>query len=148
MFRKAVLTVIICLLTAGLYSQEKESSVLKSAGIDTDQPGWGPAVLLNTIILRFNGDYSLLSAGVGVGGSYKWGGNDKTRYNYEAGIYIAPQFQASDNEDIGTVSVIAHITFWKYFGIGIGYDFWIKGDGVDRPKKDSSFFTLGYSVTY
>jgi hypothetical protein len=152
---KGALILIIIISISSLYAQDstisqkenERSSVRKiTLGSDSSGLGWDGSTLTNVGSFFFNGDYSLFSAGLGFGMSYKMESRHH-RYPYEIGLYIAPQFASSKQGDVAFVSGLIHFTCFKAFGIGLGYRFWNKGEGFVEWGKNNIFFTLGYNLT-
>jgi len=149
---KGTLILIIIISLSNLYAQdstiskkENEQSFLRETLFVNDNEGWGGSTITNVGSFFFNGDYSLFSAGLGFGISYKIV-TPHHKYPYEFGLYVAPQIASSEQGDVAFVSMLFNATFLKAFGVGIGYKFWNKGEGI-VTGKNNIFFTLGYNLT-
>ncbi|HEX2955678.1 MAG TPA: hypothetical protein VHO70_02535, partial [Chitinispirillaceae bacterium] len=93
----------------------------------------------------FDGDYSIFSAGLGLGASYKFPKNPE--YPIEIGAYLVPQVSGTDDKTTATFSTILHSTLFHSFGIGLGYRFWEKGIGFVKMNHSRLFVTFGYGLT-
>jgi hypothetical protein len=109
--------------------------------------GWGGSAVTDMSAFYFNGDYNVLSAGLGFGVSDKFELGARRQYPNEIGLYLAPLFTGADNKNAASVSAMAHWLFKDAFGIGFGFRFWENGTGVVGPNKNRAFFTLGYGLT-
>jgi len=134
---KGTLILIIIISMSNLYAQDST--------FVNDNEGWGSSTIANAGSFFLNGDYSLFSAGFGLGISYKKV-TPNHKYPYEFGLYLAPQIASSEQGDAAFVSMLFNATFLKAFGVGIGYKFWNKGEGI-VTDKNNIFFTFGYHLT-
>jgi hypothetical protein len=129
----------------------EETNILRKV-LRVQSQGFGGSSIASLGSFYFNGDYSLFSAGVGLGLSYKastaieWPIKTKS-YPIEIGLYMAPQISDTKDQSVATVSALLHFTLVQSFGIGLGYSFWEKGVGLAAPQESRIFFTLGLGLT-
>ncbi|MBL4634764.1 MAG: hypothetical protein JKY56_12900 [Kofleriaceae bacterium] len=150
--KRLILALTITGLLSGTAMAEDEGLLESTGVLVSDQESEkriGASVLANVTRLYIDGRFSVMEAGIGLGVSWKAKGET---FPLEIGGYLAPQFgKLSENGDVeGSVSLIAHATFFSKFGIGVGLDSWSSNggfapDGVDFA--DRIFFTLGYGLT-
>jgi predicted aspartyl protease len=108
---------------------------------------WEPSFVSNLGAYYVNGDYSLFSAGAGFGLAYNF--NLRKEYPIEFGFYIAPQASGDSLGDNVFVSGLAHLTFARAIGVGLGWRVWTRGQEfhMSNFKRSNAFFTLGYNLT-
>lgn len=131
---------------SSMFAQSPGDANTDTSSNDTGEKGWGGSAIANVGSFYFNGDYSVFSAGVGFGVSYKSETRHK-KYPFEFGFYLAPQISSNANGDVAFVSVLFHVTFLKAMGVGLGMKFWNKGEGILKPASNNVFFTIGYGLT-
>jgi hypothetical protein len=119
------------------------TSFASEAPVSVPLTGWGPSAILNMSQFYMNGNYNLLAGGVGGGVAYKWA--EKGFVN-EAGVYLGPQSAQVAGVTTTTVALIGYVDLYKAFGMGLGYQFWRSGCGIQKPDGGNVFFSVGYNL--
>ena len=151
--RRLIYLAIGLMLTTAAYAQDRTTpSTTPEPGLlrrmlKVQGDGWGGSAVTDLSAFYFNGDYNVLSAGLGFGVSYKAKIGTVHKYPSEIGLYAAPLFTGTDNKNAASVSAMIHYLFKDAFGIGFGMRFWENGSGLVAPNKNRAFFTLGYGLT-
>lgn len=110
------------------------------------ESGLGSSVAVNLLSATLDGNLKVFSAGVGAGISYK-GEASGQRYPWELGLYVSPQVEQGSAQASSLIAIVVHATLLKSFGVGMGWDAWRAGTGVQRFDKSTVFVTLGYGAT-
>jgi hypothetical protein len=108
-----------------------------------DAGGLGASVLANVGAFYGNGDCNASSTGTGFGVSWKASTPAQEKYPFEVGLYFAPQISGTGARTSGSVSVINHWTFFKSLGVGVGTQFWEKGDGFRSAEQGPDVYDAG-----
>lgn len=109
--------------------------------------GFGPSMVGSVGAFYFNGNYSLLNAGVFVGSAYTW--DHKTNVS-SAGIYAGPHSSQVNGVTTTSIDIMVYLDLYKTaasgsFGVGVGTQFWKSGEGVKGSfNSDTSFLALAY----
>jgi len=88
-----------------------------------------------------DGNYVFGNGNIGAGVTYS-----DYYWKAEPGIYISPGVELSNVETSVSLAIIGHLTVYERLGIGFGYRFWLLGDGVIAPKKETLFITTTFSL--
>lgn len=128
-------------------TSSNDRSVTQILGLTSGTDGGlGLSVLTNVTRLFFNGNYDILSAGIGLGLS--WKSPSASRFPFELGLYVAPQFSGESSSSTGSVALILHAVAFKGFGLGVGGAAWQKGTGFGGGSaSERLFLTIGYGLT-
>lgn len=146
---------IICLSASGIAFAADTTDVVSPASVaTTDTPpappvttGWGPSVVGSVGAFYFNGNYSLLAAGVNVGAAYTW---DHVSHINSVGVYLGPSSQLVNGVTTTTVNALVYTNLFKTpaggsLGLGLGTRLWQSGIDMGRALcGNTTFFALGY----
>lgn len=104
-----------------------------------------PDLIVSPVKLSFNGEKSLFESPALVGLVV-----DVTLFGLELkpGIYSSFSVNTNDGDDSDfKLGVVPYIQFFKGFGAGLYYDFWLEGQGVEWLSRERTGFVIGLDVS-
>ena len=104
-----------------------------------------PDLIVSPVKLSFDGEKSFFESPALVGVTF-----DLNLFGLELQPGLYSSFSINTNDGDGSdfkLGIVPYVKLYRSLGVGVYYDFWIEGSGVEWFSKERTGFVIGLDVS-